>query len=158
MVVTYRGNMWMIADIPVTDASPEIFSMNGLGHGLAMAYDSEGKLISDENPVLPGEIITFFGTGVGLWKDGFIDGTIVDPASLPEPKKAVAVKIGGTDAQVLFIGGAPGLVNAIVQFNVVVPDKFVELDNTTTPPSAAITVTTAGHASKTGIFIYVDGV
>lgn len=157
LTVTYKGKMWEILDIPVVETSPEIMSMNGLGHGLAIAYDSEGKVISEENPVAPGEIITFFGTGVGLWKDGFIDGTIVDPASLPEPKKPVEVKIGGAVAKLLFVGGAPGLVSAIVQFNVVVPEEMPEVDDSTNPPSAAIKVTSGGHASKSDIFIYIGG-
>ncbi len=155
LTVTYQDKIWEVTDVPVVEASPEIFSMNGLGHGVAIAYDSDGNAINEENPVQPGEIITFFGNGVGLWKDGFIDGTIVDPENLPVPKKPVEVLIGGTAAKLLYVGGAAGLVNAIVQFTVEVPAEFQELDETTTPPSAAIVVTTAGHSSKAEVFIYV---
>lgn len=155
LTVIYKDLIWEVSDIHIVEASPAVFSMNGLGHGLAAAYDSDGNVISEENPVQPGEVITFFGNGVGLWKDGFIDGTIVDPENLPIPKKPVDVLIGGTSAKQLFVGGAPGLVNAIVQFTVEVPAEFAELDETTTPPKAAIVVTTAGQSSKADIFIYV---
>jgi len=158
LTVAYRGTTWEITGIPVVDAMPGIFAMNGLGHGLAAAVDSNGQLISKDNPVTPGEWITFFGTGVGLWKDGFVDGTVVDPASLPVPKKPVEVKIGGVIAEVLYIGGAPGMVSGVVQFNVVVPDEedMSEIDDSTDSPRARIVLTSAGHPSKAEIYIYVD--
>ena len=155
VTITFRGSSWEITGVPVLDAIPEIFAMNGLGHGLAAALDSEGKLISAENPVAPGEVITFFGTGVGLWKDGFIDGTVVDPASLPVPRKPVEIMIGGATATALYIGGAPGMVSGVVQFNVAVPPAMPELDNGPGPATAHIIVTSGGHPSKASIFIYV---
>ena len=155
LTVTYQGNTWEVEGIPVVDAVPEIFSMNGLGHGLAAALDSDGQLITADNPVSPGDWITFFGTGVGLWKDGFIDGTVVSSEDLPRPKKPVEVTIGRAEAPVIYVGGAPGLVNAVVQFNVVVPTDMPDVDETTEPPSARIQVTSAGHPSKADIYIYI---
>jgi uncharacterized protein (TIGR03437 family) len=155
VTVTYQGTIWEIPDVPVEDSAPEIFSMNGLGHGLAAAIDADGQPLSEENLVAPGDVITFFGTGVGLWKDGFIDGTIVEPENLPEPKKPVEIKIGGAVADTLYIGGAPGMPNAVVQFNAVIPEVMPEIDDSTDPWTARIELTSGGHPSKADIFIYV---
>ena len=72
------------------------------------------------------------------------------------PKKPVEVTIGGAKADVLYIGGAPGMANGVVQFNVWVPNDMPDLDDTTDPPTARIEVTSAGHPSKADIFIYID--
>ncbi len=156
VTVTFRGKAWELTGVPVSEAAPAIFSMNGLGHGLAMAYDSNGQAVTEENPAKPGDTITFFGTGVGLWKDGFIDGTISDPENLPVPKKPVEVKIGGAAAELLYVGGAPGLVNAVVQFTVVVPTEMPDLDTSTNPATAFIVAFSGGHPTKAELFIYIS--
>ena len=154
MTVTYRDKVWQVEDIPVAEAAPEIFSMTGLGHGAALAFDAEGKPVTEDNPVKPGDWVTFFGTGLGLWKDGFVDGTAAEPGEMAASGKAVEVLIGGKPAQLLYVGSAPGMVSAIVQFTVVVPEGMELLDGEG-PPRAAVTVLTAGHPSKADLFIYV---
>jgi len=154
MTVTYRDKVWEVEDIPVAEAVPEIFSMTGLGQGAALAFDAEGRPVTEDNPVKPGDWVTFFGTGLGLWKDGFVDGTATESAEPPASGKAVEVLIGGKPAEVLYIGAAPGMVNAIVQFTVVVPEGMELLDGEG-PPRAAVTVLTAGHPSKADLFVYV---
>ncbi len=156
LTVTYKGSAWEVQGIPVVDAMPEIFAMNGLGHGLAAALDSEGRLISESNPVAPGEWISLFGTGVGLWRDGFVDGTVVGGQELPVPKKPVEIEIGGAKADVLYIGGAPGMVSGFVQFNVVVPTTMPDIDLSSSPPAARIVLTSGGHPSKAEVYIYLE--
>jgi len=155
MTVTYRDKVWQVEDIPVTEAVPEIFSMTGLGQGPALAFDAEGRPVTEDNPVKPGDWVTFFGTGLGLWKDGFVDGTAAESAGLAASGKAVEVLIGGKPAKTLYIGGAPGMVSAIVQFTVVVPEEMQLLVDAEGPPRAAVTVLTAGHLSKADLFVYV---
>lgn len=65
-------------------------------------------------------MIAFYGTGVGLYKQSFAGGEVVT-ASLPEPAHPVRATIGSVSASLQYVGGAPGIVSAVVQFRMAVP-------------------------------------
>ncbi len=148
VIVTYKDKVIAGFMVDVVDAAPAIFTMHGLGHGYAAAYDQQGKIIGPDNPAVPGTPITFFGTGLGLWKHDFQNGAIVTAGDLPVPKKEVKVEIGGIEAKILYVGGAPGMVNAVVQFNVIIPEGL-------TPGIHKLVAYSGGHPSKAEVLIPV---
>ena len=122
IIVTYKDQVSLSVTVPVAEAAPAIYTLSGLGHGQAAAVNQDGVLNGLENPALPGQLITLFGTGIGLWKHNNQDGAIVTADDLPIPKKPVRVTIGGIEAEVAYVGGGPGMVNSVAQFNVWIPD------------------------------------
>ncbi|MBI3696681.1 MAG: hypothetical protein HY238_17805 [Acidobacteria bacterium] len=67
-------------------------------------------------------MILLFGTGEGQTDPAGVDGKLVaDP--LPKPRFPVRVSIGGVPADVLYAGGAPGLVAGVIQVNARVPSN-----------------------------------
>jgi uncharacterized protein (TIGR03437 family) len=74
-----------------------------------------GSLITDNNPAVPGEVITIYATGIGqtTLEDGVtpagITGHIYEGPALNVPVTAVDnAQVGGTTAQVLYAGLLPG--------------------------------------------------
>jgi uncharacterized protein (TIGR03437 family) len=68
------------------------------------------------------------------------DGAVIS-SSPPTVKTLVSVTIGGADAQVLYAGGAPALVNGVVAVNAVIPVDI-------TPGDAVSVVVTVGDKSS----------
>lgn len=48
----------------VSDLTPGVFSVSGDGTGRLLAFHADGSLVNDDNPLVAGENIFFFGTGV----------------------------------------------------------------------------------------------
>ena len=65
-----------------------------------------------------------FGTGVGQTDPPGIDGAVAAPP-LPQPLAPVTVRIGNLNAQILYAGAAPGLVEGVVQINARVPEAII---------------------------------
>lgn len=80
-------------------------------------------------PAVPGETVTFYGTGFGSVRNGAIGGQIASGlAPLIDP---VEVKLDGVSAEVTYAGLTPGLVG-VYQFNVRIPDNVPDGDLTLT--------------------------
>jgi uncharacterized protein (TIGR03437 family) len=127
------------AQIPlaVAPAAPALFSRDGSGTGPVAAINQDGSI---DTPSPAGSVVSLWGTGGGLDPDA-IDGELARGAdNLSAP---VHVSIGGSDAQVIYAGAAPGLVYGAFQLNVQIPADV---------PSgqAPITVTIDGVDSPKG--------
>lgn len=110
-----------VAQVAVTDAAPGLVSVSGTGQNQAAALNQDGTPNSPSNPAARGSVSVLYGTGVGQTSPAGTDGHIAgNPALLP--RSTVFAIIGGVGAQVLYAGGAPGLVEGAVQINAVVPD------------------------------------
>jgi uncharacterized protein (TIGR03437 family) len=84
-------------------ATPAIFTLDGTGTGAAaVIVASDGSIISDRNPARVGQIISIYGTGLGV-------------SAAP-----TGVTIDGKSAQVLYAGPAPNY-PGLDQINAVVP-------------------------------------
>ncbi len=92
----------------VVGSAPGIFTLDSSGKGAAAE-------------LLTQDVITFYVTGEGLLQPRPIDGTVV-AEPLPRPVLPVRVLLGGREAEVLYAGGAPGLVVGLLQVNVRVPE------------------------------------
>ena len=106
--------------VAVTPASPALFTQNSEGWGPAAALNQDYRLNTVANPADRGSIVILFATGEGM-TDQASDGALaVTP--LPQPLLPITVRVGGRPAEVLYAGGAPGLVAGVMQINARIPD------------------------------------
>jgi uncharacterized protein (TIGR03437 family) len=119
--VQYQG--WASTSFPVDilPAAIGILSASSSGVGQAIAMNQDGSLNSALNPAAPGSVVTFLATGVGQLAPAGIDGAIVDADDLPRPLLPVFAQVGGQPAEVQYAGGAPGVVEGVIQVNVQIP-------------------------------------
>jgi uncharacterized protein (TIGR03437 family) len=66
-------------------------------------------------------VVTFLATGVGQLSPAGVDGAVVTADNLPRPTLPVHAIIGGRPAQVQYAGGAPGVVEGVIQVNLQIP-------------------------------------
>ena len=135
--VLYFGIPSPKISVPVSLAAPALFTRDGSGRGSVSVINQDGSI---NKPSPPGSIVTLYGTGGGISANA-VDGIEARRAdSLMAP---VRISIAGRDAQVLYAGAAPGLVNGVFQLNVQVPSD--------TPAGAAsVTVNVGGQDSPQG--------
>jgi uncharacterized protein (TIGR03118 family) len=107
--------------IPVTATVPGVFTFNGGGTGAAVALNQDGTLNTSANAAARGAVVVLFATGEGLTTPAAPDGSIETGVILREPMLPVTLSIGGTTAQVLYAGGAPGSVAGVLEVEAIVP-------------------------------------
>ncbi len=61
---------------PVAPTSPGIYTADGSGSGLALAFNQDGSQNSPSNPAPTGSTVTFFATGVGQTTPPGVDGVL----------------------------------------------------------------------------------
>jgi len=119
--VQYLGRSSTPFPVSVAPAAIGIFSADSTGTGQAMVVNQDGSLNSPLNPAAPGSIVTFLATGAGQLAPAGIDGEVVGIADLPVPVLPVLAKVGGQPAVVQYAGGAPGMVEGVLQVNLQIP-------------------------------------
>jgi uncharacterized protein (TIGR03437 family) len=125
--------------VSIAPTAPGLFSLSGTGQGQAAALNEDGSINGPTNPAARGSVLVLYGTGAGQTIPAGVDGR---PAGqLATPAADIAVSIGGVDAKVIYAGDAPGLVEGVIQVNVVVPDGVA-------PGSQVPVVLTAGGAKS----------
>jgi uncharacterized protein (TIGR03437 family) len=82
--------------------------------------NQDGSINSSGNPASPGSFVILYATGEGQTSPEGVDGAVTG-ADLVRPLLPVAVRIGETDAEVLYAGSAPGFVAGVLQVNARVP-------------------------------------
>jgi uncharacterized protein (TIGR03437 family) len=105
----------------VAPSLPGMFAADGSGAGQGLIFNQDGTANSAGNPAAPGSVIVLYATGVGQLSPGGQDGSVVTADSLPQPVLPVSATIGGQVAQVLYAGGAVGIVEGIIQVNLQIP-------------------------------------
>ncbi len=106
----------------VVAAKPGLFSVNGSGEGAGAILNQNGSVNTEANPARAGEVVVLYLTGGGTLRPAAEDGSIASAASSLEG--AVEVTIEGRKSQVLYAGGAPGLVAGAVQINVLLGQEL----------------------------------
>jgi uncharacterized protein (TIGR03437 family) len=119
--VQYQGQASQSVPMIVVPAAIGIFSLNSSGVGQAFARNQDGSLNSPFNPAAPGSVVTFLATGAGQLSPAGVDGAVVSADSLPRPTLPVHAVIGGQPAEVQYAGGAPGVVEGVIQVNLRIP-------------------------------------
>jgi uncharacterized protein (TIGR03437 family) len=148
VVVTHGGHVSSTWTSPVSTADPALFTMDASGQGQAAALNSDGTLNGKTNPAARGTFVTLFGSGFGEWNQLVPDGAVIG-STPPTPKTPVSVTIGGSDAKVLYAGGAPGLVNGVVAVVAVIPDGVEAGD------AVSVVVTVGDQSSPADVTVAV---
>jgi uncharacterized protein (TIGR03437 family) len=127
----------------VAPYSPGLFAVNGTAAALNFP---DYSLNGTAHPAAAGSVILLFGTGFGDTSPLSVTGL---PAIAPFgiPLAPVSVFIGGTAAQVLYVGDAPGFAG-LTQINAVIPPG-------TPSGKVQIQVSASDVVSPTGIDIQV---
>jgi uncharacterized protein (TIGR03437 family) len=117
----YQGRRSNTVTVPVVSSAPGIFTLDASGRGQGVVVNQDGTLNGPANPAPRGSIVVILATGEGQTQPAGVDGKPA-AAPLPAPRLPVAVSIGGANAEeVLYAGGAPGLVAGVMQVNVRIP-------------------------------------
>jgi uncharacterized protein (TIGR03437 family) len=107
----------------VVDAAPAIFTADSSGRGGAAALNEDGSVNTASNPAIAGSVVVLYATGEGTTSPAGIDGRPAQGA-IPKPVLRVRVRFAGQEADVLYAGGAPGLVAGVLQVNARLPESL----------------------------------
>jgi trimeric autotransporter adhesin len=135
--------------VPVATAAPALFSGNFSGTGQAVAANQNGSTNSAATPASAGSVIVLLATGTGRTNPPGVDGSI-SAAPLPQSAAPVTVTIGGQTAQVMYAGGAPGIVAGVTQINATIPSGI------TAGSAVPVLISVGGVSSPAGATIAVS--
>jgi len=108
VAVEANGLVGPPVQMAVAGSAPAIFTADASGRGAAAALMTQN-------------VVTFYVTGEGLLEPTPLDGSVISTTP-PRPVLPVRVLMAGREAEVLYAGGAPGLVAGVMQVNARVPD------------------------------------
>ena len=152
--VSYQGQTSAPIEVPVAPAAPALFAANDSGTGQAAAVNQDGTYNNAANPASSGGWVSLYGTGFGQTNPPGEDGalSLVPPAGvLPLPVlQPVTVTIGGIPANSNYAGGAPYLVQGVMQVNAQIPSGLAA-------GNAAVVVTVGTIQSQAGVTVAVSG-
>jgi uncharacterized protein (TIGR03437 family) len=120
VVASYQGQKSAALSVKVADAAPGMFSADFSGKGQGAILNEDGSYNSAANPAAAGSVVVLFGTGEGPTTPPGVDGLIANSV-LPAPALPLNVTIGGTQAEILYKGAAPGQTAGLLQINVRIP-------------------------------------
>jgi uncharacterized protein (TIGR03437 family) len=105
----------------VQAATPGLFTANGEKDGPVLATHEDGSRNSAANPAAAGTMVQLLATGLGALTANPPLGEFFSETSRVSTANPVSVTIGGASAEVLFAGGAPGMVGGMYRIDVVIP-------------------------------------
>jgi uncharacterized protein (TIGR03437 family) len=109
--VVREGNVLGVLYNNAVAANPYLFSVDGTGYG-ASGWYADGTPNSPSKPASVGDVLTFYGTGVGNVISPLPDGSIPTSANAFSAS-ALSVCYGVNT----YVGDAPGQVEGVVQVN-----------------------------------------
>lgn len=120
VVVERDGQRSAPLTVTVAAAVPALFSANASGQGPGAFLNQDGRINTPQNPADQQSIVILYGTGEGAVSNTPADGALVD-TPLPIVQQPVRVTVAGREAEVLYAGGAPGLIAGLLQVNIKLP-------------------------------------
>jgi len=75
--VEYKGMLSEAVTVPVLNARPGIFSLDGSGYGQGAILNEDGSINSPLNPARRGSVVSIYATGGGEAAPAIADGQIV---------------------------------------------------------------------------------
>lgn len=146
MRVEYRGVRSPPVFLRVLPSMPGLFTADSSGFGQGAILNQNNSFNSAANPASPGDVVVLYGSGAGQTNPAGVDGQV---AALPLPvfTQPVRVFIDGQEAELLYAGPAPGLVEGIFQVNARVPPN--------TRRAAEVHVIIGGFRSQPGVTLAV---
>ncbi|HVW85262.1 MAG TPA: hypothetical protein VHB50_11305 [Bryobacteraceae bacterium] len=137
------GRALTAATIPAASVAPGIFTQSGTGAGPGSIENQDGSLVTPANPAIRGAYISVFVTGFGSF-------TAPGEDALRRLASPVAATIGGTAADVIYAGEAPGQTSGVQQINIHVPvDAPVG-------PDVPLTLTVGGQSTPSGVTLSIQ--
>jgi uncharacterized protein (TIGR03437 family) len=127
--VEYQGLLSEAVTMPVLSSRAGIYTADGSGIGLGAILNEDGSANSGANPAGRGSVVTIYGTGGGESDPALVDGEVLQN-TLPKISLPVTVTFDDGDedggfpngkAEILYAGGAPGLVAGVFQINLRIP-------------------------------------
>jgi uncharacterized protein (TIGR03437 family) len=118
--VEFNGVTSNKVTIGVVPQAPGIFTANQSGNGAGAILNQDYSINSSAQPAVPNSVIVIYATGAGLTTPLAGDGAVIG-SNLPMVQQPVTVHIDGQNADVLYAGMAPHLVNGVLQINAIVP-------------------------------------
>ncbi len=157
ITVEYLGTPSSGVQQQVGDAVPGIFTLNSQGFGQASAlnvpdysFNGPADLYPDVTyPAPVGQQVVIYLTGAGQTNPASVTGSVTPGSPFLLVPGDVSARIGGVPATVAFIGGAPGLVNGVIQVNLI-PDPSVHGDD------LALDITIRGVTSSAGPSVAIE--
>lgn len=120
--VEFQGTASDPVTMPVANSAPAIFTQAASGAGAGAILNQDNSLNTPANAAQRNTIIQIFATGGGQTTPPSLDGRFAPSSPLAAyPAGRVTVRIGNIDAPVVYAGGAPGLINGLIQINARVP-------------------------------------
>jgi uncharacterized protein (TIGR03437 family) len=119
MTAEYNGVASVPVNLAVAAAGPALFTYHANGTGQVLAVNPDGSLNGTSAAAARGSIIVMYWTGAGLLSPQAGDGAVTP--GVAAPLLPVSVTVGGSPANVLYSGAAPGEVAGLEQLNVQVP-------------------------------------
>lgn len=147
--VTNGGELIAGFPVSVASAAPAIFTLDASGTGPGAILNQDTTVNSASNPASRGSVVVLFATGAGQTDPPGEDGQAASE-TLAYSALPVLVQIGGIQAEVLYAGGAPGLIAGVLQINCRVPEGV------TPGMSAPVAITVGGIDSPAGVTVAVD--
>jgi uncharacterized protein (TIGR03437 family) len=111
-------------------AFPSLLLYEGLAAAL---HSSTGETVTNQNPAMPGEIVSLFLTGLG--PNGGFTGSV----------QRLVVRLAGQDCEILYAGSAPALAG-VDQINVRLPIRLP-------PGSVRLHITTGSRTASADLAV-----
>jgi len=115
LVVVVGGARSEPQSVQITSAAPGVFTRSG---GWAIAVNDDGSLNGPGSPSARTKPMTVYLTGQGLVAPAWPTGRAATAHPLIHTPSTVRAFIGGVEAQIVFVGLAPGMVG-VLQVNLV---------------------------------------
>ncbi len=127
--------------VVIAPAQPAVFTQNGVGTGGALinVYKSDGTPLPNNSPVIGGDVIVLYCSGLGAVNPPVAAGSPASGAVLSHTVNPVTVMIGNKPGQVSFAGLTPGFAQ-LYQVNVQIPNGLPS-------GNATVTVSAGGQQS-----------
>jgi uncharacterized protein (TIGR03437 family) len=148
VVVEYQGRSSAAMQVQVAGTAPGIFTLDASGRGQGAILNQDYTVNGAQNAAARGSAVMIYVTGEGQTEPAGGDGKLAGD-SPPRPLETVTATIGGQSAEVLYAGGAPGLVAGVMQVNARVPAGAA------TGAAVPVLVKVGANQSPTGVTMAV---
>jgi len=119
--VEYMNAQSDATEIAVAPTAPAIFTQNASGTGIGAILNQDNSLNGASNAAQRNSIVQIFATGGGQTNPAGQTGKLTATPLPVFPAGRVTVRINNIDAPIVYSGGAPGLVQGLIQINARVP-------------------------------------
>jgi uncharacterized protein (TIGR03437 family) len=133
--------------VPVAASRFGLFSLDSSGKGTVAALNQDGSIHGEGRRAKAGEVIVLFGSGGGAMNPPGLDGRLAQGVSKYE--EGIRVWIGEVEAETLYAGNAPGMVEGVGQLN-------IRISRDTPLGAQTVRLEQGGRRWEQGVVIWVE--